>query len=394
VLSGAGIISSNDNDTNLIAGGYSKAPAYVYLGNTWQQGAPSSPIAGRGEFAWVWTGSKMIIWGGYTGIGTDIQYVNSGGSYDPAADTWSPVTTNGAPCPREAHSAVWTGTEMIIWGGQSYDSSFHFFNDGGRYDPAANTWSAVATNNAPAARRYHTAVWTGTEMIVWGGGYWDAGTFSEHDYNDCWRYNPVSNSWSQITPTAALAPRIRHSAVWTGSEMIVWGGYNNGASGFNDGARYSPATGTWTPTATTGAPIEQWSHTALWTGKDMFVWGGRGLGGGSDPSFNGRYNPASDSWLPLCFPASGADPGVWTGSEILVWGNGVFNQGGSYNPVLNTWTLMNTNNPPVPPAHHGYAAVWTGSEMIIWGGDAGSGYFWDETWSTTPPKRLYWYVRP
>ena len=32
-----------------------------------------------------------------------------------------------------------------------------------------NTWTATSTTNAPAARFRHTAVWTGSEMIVWGG---------------------------------------------------------------------------------------------------------------------------------------------------------------------------------------------------------------------------------
>ena len=30
-------------------------------------------------------------------------------------------------------------------------------------------WDQRGTTGAPAARIYHTAVWTGTEMIVWGG---------------------------------------------------------------------------------------------------------------------------------------------------------------------------------------------------------------------------------
>jgi hypothetical protein len=54
---------------------------------------------------------------------------------------------------------------MIIWGG----SNGGFFNDGGRYNPASDTWANVTTAGAPAIRTIHTAVWTGTEMIVWGG---------------------------------------------------------------------------------------------------------------------------------------------------------------------------------------------------------------------------------
>jgi hypothetical protein len=36
-------------------------------------------------------------------------------------------------------------------------------------DPTTNTWTATTTGNAPTARVGHTAVWTGSEMIVWGG---------------------------------------------------------------------------------------------------------------------------------------------------------------------------------------------------------------------------------
>ena len=54
---------------------------------------------------------------------------------------------------------------MIVWGGEDGSG---YFNDGGRYNPAANSWTALPTTGAPAARE-HTAVWTGSEMIVWGG---------------------------------------------------------------------------------------------------------------------------------------------------------------------------------------------------------------------------------
>ena len=44
-------------------------------------------------------------------------------------------------------------------------------NTGGRYNPSTDSWTATSTTNAPAARAHHTAVWTGSEMIVWGG-FW------------------------------------------------------------------------------------------------------------------------------------------------------------------------------------------------------------------------------
>jgi len=87
----------------------------------------------------------------------------SGGCTD---DTWTPTTLTNAPTARSLHTAVWTGSEMIVWGGWGGGP---FFNTGGRYNPSTDSWTATSTTNAPSARYGHTAVWTGSEMIVWGG---------------------------------------------------------------------------------------------------------------------------------------------------------------------------------------------------------------------------------
>ncbi|MBI3655132.1 MAG: hypothetical protein HY232_01775 [Acidobacteria bacterium] len=79
-------------------------------------------------------------------------------------DTWTP--TPAPPQERSNHTAVWTGTEMIVWGGEDFPSHL---NTGGRYDPATDTWAPTSLSGVPNARQQHTAVWTGTEMIVWGG---------------------------------------------------------------------------------------------------------------------------------------------------------------------------------------------------------------------------------
>src|SRR5437899_445340 len=79
-------------------------------------------------------------------------------------DTWTPTSLINAPAARFNHTAVWTGSEMIVWGGQG-----PITNIGGRYNPNTDSWTATSTTNATAARFNHTAVWTGSEMIVWGG---------------------------------------------------------------------------------------------------------------------------------------------------------------------------------------------------------------------------------
>ena len=107
-----------------------------------------------------------------------------------------------------------------------------------------DTWTATTTTNAPTARYLHTAVWTGSEMIVWGGSISNTGG----------RYNPSMNSWTATSTTNAPAGRLGHSAVWTGSEMIVWGGSDESGGYFNTGGRYNPSTNSWTATSTTNAP--------------------------------------------------------------------------------------------------------------------------------------------
>ena len=199
--------------------------------------------------------------------------MNSGGRYDPGTDSWTATSTTNAPDARVDHTAVWTGSEMIVWGGDMMTSPVSL-NTGGRYDPSADTWTETSTADAPDARHSHTAVWTGSEMIVWGG---------ERCAPDCQivntggRYDPDTNSWMATSTTNVPAARTDHTAVWTGSEMIVWGGYAEPMFlAVNTGGRYNPDTDSWIATSTTNATEARTLHTAVWSGNEMIVWGGLG----------------------------------------------------------------------------------------------------------------------
>jgi hypothetical protein len=114
---------------------------------------------------------------------------------------------------------------MIVWGGLLPGIDGVHLATGGRYNPTSNTWSSTTTSGAPVARKYHTAVWTGTEMIVWGG---DDG---DDELNTGGRYAPSTGSWTNTTVVGAPTARVNHHAVWTGTEMIVWGGWPPGSGG-------------------------------------------------------------------------------------------------------------------------------------------------------------------
>jgi hypothetical protein len=80
-----------------------------------------------------------------------------------ACDTWdNQFRIAQAPYRRNNHYAVWTGAEMIIWGGFNNWSSSYYLTDGARYNPTTDTWTAISDVNSPAGVQSGTAVWTGT----------------------------------------------------------------------------------------------------------------------------------------------------------------------------------------------------------------------------------------
>jgi N-acetylneuraminic acid mutarotase len=318
-----------------------------------------SPSARSGHTA-VWTGTEMIIWGG--------QGSASGGRYSPAIDSWTGVSTNEAPSGRFYSTAVWTGTEMIVWGG--FVNHVGEVDTGGRYDPSNDTWQPTSTGtNVPIARYNHCAVWSGSEMIIWGGQM----NATPYETNTGGKYDSLHDTWSPTSLVNCPEASYSHPAVWTGTEMIVWGGWNYWTP--NTGGRYTPSSDTWTAVSTVNAPSAIESNTAVWTGTEMIVWGGWNSG----PSMlnsGGLYNPQSDTWTNTS--TIGAPDGrsghtaVWTGSEMIVWGGSndvapLLSSGGRYNPLYDTWVSTATNN--APPRRVGHTAVWTGDRMVIWGGD-------------------------
>ena len=242
-------------------------------------GAPSP----RQRAQAVWSGSTVIVWGGLRVSGGGVTVLTDGGRYNPIADVWSPIGSTGAPTPRLHFSLVWTGKEMIVWGGSTFEGLP--LQDGGAYDPTTDSWRTLSSVGAPRGRGSHTAIWTGTRMIVWGGL-----TSGNAPSRDGAEYDPETNSWGSVALQGAPSERLNHTAVWTGTEMIVWGGATNGHE-LADGGIYNPTTHVWVAsTAVDGAPSPRAGHAAVWLGTEMFVWGGSQAVGDLLQT-GGRYRP-------------------------------------------------------------------------------------------------------
>jgi hypothetical protein len=268
--------------------------------DTWTATTSANVPVGRLYHTAVWTGSEMIVWGGFL--------LNTGGRYNPSTDSWTATGLINAPTARAGHTAVWTGSEMIVWGGTDYGGQG--FNTGGRYNPSTDSWTATSMTNAPAARFYHSAVWTGSEMIVWGG------IGNSNNLNTGGRYDPSTDSWTATGTTGAPVARFDQTAVWTGSEMIVWGGYADFGNRVNTGGRYNPSTDSWIATSTTNAPAGRVWHTAVWTGSEMVVWGGNAVGIGRTNT-GGRYCVGE---LPAQLGNISTRAFVQTGDHVLIGG--------------------------------------------------------------------------
>jgi N-acetylneuraminic acid mutarotase len=322
---------------------------------TWQR-LPAAPIPAPYTLASVWTGSQMLIFGRVSRAsparGFDVL-----AAYRPASTTWRRLASGPGPKGESEGlaSAVWTGTEMIVWG--KANAAFSPLTGRRRALPA----SPIASRGAPTL-----VVWTGSQMIGWGGGCCGEAAA------DGAAYTPRTNSWQKL-PTGPLAGR-HASGAWTGRDLIIAGGSNAEGKVFADAAAYNPATNSWRRIANLPVPLE--GGVAVWDGREVLLLGGQSPQGGRlrlvTKGF--AYNPATNRWRRL--PAVGGRIGqvaVWTGRLLLMWGGETLRAGAVvapprgvlYDPAHNRWSTL-----PVSPLRGRVSptAVWTGHQMIVWGG--------------------------
>jgi Galactose oxidase, central domain len=329
---------------------------------------------------------------------------------------WAPTSTLDAPAARSHHVAVWTGSKMVVWGGQSTEASP--LNTGGVYDPSANVWTPTSAPAALVGRYDATAVWDDTDglMLVFGGAG-ASGTLS-----DGWRYDPAMDKWTPMAAlnpaatdagaddggtTATFAGRADHSAVWatglaTGLTsknvaMIVWGGVTDLTTGATagDGAIYDPAGDKWTviPAGMSGAPGARAFHAAAWSSNSVMLL----LGGAS--SAGATATLADDSTYTLVpgnawNTLTGTPPpsarmkhtGIWdpVTMAFLVWGgydgNTMYFQDGAALSTSNTWTSFGgTGALPAGRVDHSSVVLAgsKGSQLVVFGGDNASGILGD-----------------
>ena len=236
--------------------------------DSWELLPDANAPEARTEYSAVWTGQEMIIWGGIS------RNSGTGARYNPDSDAWT--TMARGPWSDRYHTAVWTGEEMLVWFGRY---TFTATEEGHRYDPAENEWDdRVSNEGGPNRARNYSAVWDGTAMIIWGGTMWvDEITVPTETGA---RYHSRMDRWITIsTVDAPVAPEgFAPIALLGDGEVFFWMG--------DRGARYDFNADAWRMMNPFNQPS---GGTAVWTGSEMIVWGGRDE---SEPLASGaRYVP-------------------------------------------------------------------------------------------------------
>jgi hypothetical protein len=338
----------------------------------WRQINPA-PIPAASGMAAAWTGRQLVVWGGQSGDGHR-QGAAAGAAYDPGSDRWA-VLPPAPVAGRVGTSAVWTGREVLFWGGQAGQDAT--FADGAAYDPATRRWRALPA--APIGPRTgHQAVWTGREMIVWGGYPTCCAIDSVIHDKAAAAYDPAADRWRRIADVPALWSGDDGTAVTVvdGDRPLVWrrghlGVYDPATDQWSDipGALPppEPAPGEARAPSTTGDP----AAVGIAADGEVFTWTG-----GPTGRLDGlAYRPS---------PAAAAAPGAtgaWRrtapfdgqyGAAVTAGGPGrIYAAAGQSARVLeyligdDRWEEL-----PLPPIPTRSAAtlVWTGSELLFWGG--------------------------
>jgi hypothetical protein len=385
VLSGGTLVSADPADPAYLAQGL--VPFHRVASAGWMSGATAGEPAARKGAPAVWTGQRMLVWGGELGAGL---LSGNGSEYDPVADRWTLLSALNTPASRRGFSAVWLGNALAVWGGRSAS----FLGDGALYSVETGNWTAIAAAGAPAAREGHGAVWTEARMVVWGGRN-AIGLLSDGSV-----YDPVTMIWTALPALGSPTARSGATVAWGGGRMMVWGGLGE-TGGMGTGAVIPFAGGTtagaWSAMSTVSAPSPREKHAAVWTGSRWIVWGGRGASGAL--STGASYDPAANAWVTL--PTLGAPSArwdhalVWTGREMVVLGGqseaGELSDGAIFDPARGVWRPLPGAGNSV--ARSGAAAVWTGSEVLVFGGEA-SGQALSALRRLNPEPDWYFYRKP
>ncbi len=277
--------------------------------------------------------------------------------------------TNG-PGQRSSATASVIGSDFYIYGGNpNYDFWQYTLSN-------APQWTQLPTANGPSDRQYASSVSINSDFFIIGG---QSSPNNSTNYSDLWKYNIVSQTWTQLSYLALVSSGIYgHTSVAYNQDIFVFGGQDGNGNLLNSIYQYNTPTGIWSLVSTTGGPPQnRVYHSASIIGSDMFIFGGLGLDSNLNTLYFSdfwQYNVNAQTWTQLASGPLGRSnhSSVVTGNSIVIFGGGgsstpYFSDFWQYDLTTNTWTQLLINNGPA--ARAGQVAAAIGANMLIFGGN-------------------------
>lgn len=268
------------------------------------------------------------LWGGWgSSLGSYMVNEVNSISVDGAEQiSWS-SSSPGAGAPpsrtRGCHLPI-ANSRYFTWGGFTIDGGLWIPLASGGTSQGFKYWQGVTAVNAPDPRGYHSAVWTGEQVLVYGGCNGSSPTnnaplMGGNRFNNIYAWAPTSDTWTLLqSDVQHSVGRAGHHAVWTGSEMLVWGGRDQAEANLGNGFAYDPGTNISRPLSTSGAPEATIHQVVVWTGPRMVV---ASLYPATTTLTIHHYDPITDFWtLAYSDIAWSHDKltGRWDGTHLIL----------------------------------------------------------------------------
>ena len=199
--------------------------SYNHTTNTWMDRYPSTvfkPDRHYSAVAFDKKADRTILFGGCDP--NSGQFFNETWSYDYSNNTWTNLKSLNAPPPRSNFDMVYleSSSELLIYGGRTYQPGYMMLNDTWRYNYTTNTWTNVTKSITPNNNEDHTMCYDKSrdEALLMGGRYGGPG-------NETWCFSPTTNEWKlrKMTnlPSATAYSMIVYDS--KNNETILFGGY-------------------------------------------------------------------------------------------------------------------------------------------------------------------------
>ncbi len=219
-----------------------------------------------------------------------------------------------------------------------------------------------------------------------GYGYIVGGSAGGTDLAELWRYDPVSDQWSQFTSIPGA--RRAATAFTIGNKAYVTCGLQNSTDMFNDLWEYDPTWDTWTSRAPLPADARYGAFAFSVNGAGYVGTGNMGTANGPYLADLFSYDPTTNQWTAR---ASLPDLERYGATAFATNGYGyVFggrqqdltntNELWKYDPVADSWSIAT----PLPAEPRTYSVTMAayGMGLISAGSDEGSHSF--NTWYFEP----------